>query len=121
MKVIYVDIDGTICTITPDNNYILAQPFPDRIEEINKLYDEGHEITYWTARGAISGRDWKTLTTEQLNEWGAKYHHLVVGNKPHFDMYICDKSVNSDDFFKYKQKTYSSGTIYGGPDYGFHL
>jgi len=27
----------------------------------------------------------------------------VVGTKPHFDMYICDKSFNSESFFHYKE------------------
>ena len=28
-----------------------AMPWWDRIAVINKLYDEGHDITYFTARG----------------------------------------------------------------------
>ena len=47
-----VDIDGTICTLTPDpKTYEDAKPWHDRIETINKLYDEGNHITYFTARG----------------------------------------------------------------------
>ena len=35
-----VDIDGTICTLTPDpKTYEDAEPWNDRIETINKLYD----------------------------------------------------------------------------------
>lgn len=36
---------------------------------------------------------------KQLKEWGYKYHHLSVGEKPHFDLYICDKSINSEEYF----------------------
>ena len=39
------------------------------------------------------------VTKKQLDEWGAKYHDLQVGNKPHFDVYICDKSHNADIWF----------------------
>ena len=40
-----VDIDGTICTLTPDpKTYEDAEPWNDRIETINKLYDEGNHI-----------------------------------------------------------------------------
>ena len=47
-----VDIDGTICTLTPDpKTYEDAEPWNDRIQTINKLYDEGNHITYFTARG----------------------------------------------------------------------
>ena len=120
-KKIFVDIDGTICSITKDNNYILAEPYPDRIKEINKLYDDGAEITYWTARGQVSGRDWEALTIEQLDNWGAKYHYVLVGRKPHFDLYICDKSINSETFFQ-KQKFHVTHTTYGDLENdGFHL
>ena len=46
-----VDIDGTICTPTVVRAYEKAQPWNDRIKTINKLYDEGNHITYFTARG----------------------------------------------------------------------
>ena len=105
-KIIYVDIDGTIShnPELPDFkdrrvDYAKANPMPHRIAKINELYDEGHEIHYWTARGCVSGTDYTELTEQQLLEWGAKYHKLHVGNKPHFDMYICDKSWNSESFF----------------------
>ena len=107
-----IDIDGTICD-TPfrlddahdadkSTHYSQATPHYSRIDVINDLYDKGHNITYWTARGSVSGEDFTELTRNQLEEWGCKYHHLVVGTKPHFDMYICDKSYNSESFFQYK-------------------
>ena len=39
-----IDIDGTICTPTIGRDYHKAEPWMDRIEVINKLYDEGKEI-----------------------------------------------------------------------------
>ena len=36
-----VDIDGTICTWEKDGCYENAQPFKNRIEVINRLYDDG--------------------------------------------------------------------------------
>ena len=71
-----------------------------QISHINKLYEEGHEITYWTARGTTTGIDWRLLTEQQLAEWGCKYHHLSVGEKPNYDILICDKAINSESFFK---------------------
>ena len=38
-----VDIDQTICStpvINGKNRYDLSKPYPDRIEKINKLYEE---------------------------------------------------------------------------------
>ena len=110
-KMIFVDVDGTICDNEQLPNfddqpmdYTKATPIPDRINHINELYDEGHHITYWTARGCRSGLDHRQLTIDQLRDWGCKYHDLQVGNKPHFDMYICDKSWNSESFFHYRER-----------------
>ena len=110
-KIIYVDVDGTICQNRDDLRdqdieaaYSDVKPYPDRISQINALYDEGHEIVYWTARGCKSGDDYTELTKQQFLEWGVKYHDLQVGNKPHFDMYICDKSFNSESFFHYRER-----------------
>jgi hypothetical protein len=100
-----VDIDGTICTNT-NGDYEKAQPFPERIQKINKLYDEGHTIVYLTARGMGRYKDnhlkahlefW-SLTNQQLNEWGAKHHRFIIG-KPSGDYYIDDKGVSDVDFF----------------------
>lgn len=100
MRKIYVDIDETICFYKGERDYNLAVPDKDRIEKINMMYDEGNEITYWTARGSVTKIDWYDVTKKQLKEWGCKYHNLSVGEKPHFDLYICDKVINSEDFFK---------------------
>ena len=42
-----VDIDGTICTpgTTEETRYTEALPIQDRIDRINKLYDEGHTLS----------------------------------------------------------------------------
>jgi len=94
----YVDIDGTICTSTK-GDYEKAEPFLNNIDTINKLYEEGNEVVYWTARGSTTGIDWTELTSKQLSEWGAKYHKLMLG-KPHYEVFICDKAINPKDFFK---------------------
>jgi len=97
---IFVDIDETICNndIKSKNvDYSLSRPNRKNIEVINKYYDEGHEITYWTARGASTGIDWRDLTEKQLLGWGVRYHYLLL-NKPHYDFYIDDKSINTGDW-----------------------
>ena len=97
---IYIDIDETICFYESERNYNLAKPDYDRIEKINKLYDEGHEITYYSARGSTTGIDWIETTKNQLTTWGCKFHNLSVGQKPPYDLLICDKAVNSEEYFK---------------------
>lgn len=99
--VIYVDIDETICSHSHTQgarDYSKASPIRDRIDKINKLYDEGHVIIYWTARGTVTGIDWTDLTKSQLQKWGAKHHDLKLG-KPAYDLFIDDKNINSERFF----------------------
>jgi hypothetical protein len=91
------DIDGTIFH-TPGSDYPNSQPIPHRIAIVNKLYEEGHQITFFTARGTTTGIDWRELTEAQLNQWGVRYHRLILG-KPHADLYIDDKGANDKHFF----------------------
>lgn len=103
-----IDIDGTICIPgkTNESRYTDAIPIKERIEKINKLYDDGHFITYLTARGmgtysnnvSMAIARWEEFTKFQLDLWGCKYHLLRLG-KPSGDYYIDDKGINSDDFF----------------------
>lgn len=95
---IYVDIDNTILD-TPSTDYKKSKPMKERIEKINQLYDDGNTIVYWTARGSVTGIDWSELTEKQLKEFGVKYHSLKMG-KPSYDLFIDDKNINSEDFFK---------------------
>lgn len=100
MKTVYVDIDLTICSgpieVNGVNLYNLATPYEKNIAKINKHYDEGHKIVYWSARGSVSGLDWRELTEQQLKTWGAKYHELSF-DKPSFDVLYDDKAFNLDD------------------------
>ena len=100
----YVDIDETICYYESGNkykerDYEKAIPIKENIKKVNKLFEEGNKIVYWTARGSLSGIDWCALTGKQLDKWGAKYHDYKVG-KPYYDVFICDKAINSKNFFK---------------------
>ena len=94
------DLDGTLCTNT-NGKYDEAEPFHDRIAIVNKLYDEGHHILIDTARGSTTGIDWTAVTKEQLNKWGTKYHTLRAGVKLTADLYIDDKGINADIYFKH--------------------
>lgn len=96
LKTICVDIDGVICENSVDHNYNEAIPDYGAIEKINNLYNMGHTIKYFTARGSSSGIDWKTVTEKQFNDWGVKYHKLIFG-KPSFDYVIDDKSVKLEE------------------------
>jgi len=94
---IYVDIDETICHYTEDRLYHLAIPLVENILKINNLYELGHTITYWTARGSVSKINYFVLTQNQLEQWGCKYHNLSVGEKPAYDLLICDKTKRIEE------------------------
>jgi hypothetical protein len=97
MKLIYVDIDETICYYEGNRNYSKALPIKKNIEKINNLYSDGNHIKYWTARGSVTGIDWYDITKDQLDSWGCKYHELSVGEKPPYDLLICDKTKRIEE------------------------
>lgn len=100
------DIDGTVC-LTDKNNYDDSKPIQERILLINKLYEQGNYIKFFTARGMSSKNgdikqvyeSYYDMTDKQLKSWGIKYHELILG-KPSADFYIDDKGINDVDFFR---------------------
>ena len=96
--IIYVDIDETICTSPEDRDYAKAVPILTNIEKCNTLYDKGHTIVYWTARGTGTGIDWRDVTEKQFKEWEVKYHKLEFG-KPVYDLFVDDKNMSAERFF----------------------
>ena len=91
------DIDGTIC-VTPGSDYPRSVPVAERIALVNSIYEQGHTVVFFTARGSTTGNDWRELTESQLAQWGVKYHELIMG-KPSADLYIDDKGRNDVEFF----------------------
>ena len=97
---VYVfDIDGTICSLVENADYKNAKPLKSRINKVNKLFEEGHTIKLFTARGTQTGIDWTKTTKLQLKEWSVQYHELIMNKKPHGDLYIDDKAINEENFF----------------------
>tara|TARA_R110000744_G_scaffold258584_1_gene373860 strand:- start:595 stop:915 length:321 start_codon:yes stop_codon:yes gene_type:complete len=105
MKYVF-DIDNTIC-YTIGSDYENSKPIKERIEKINKLYNEGHTVIFQTARGMGRSHDnqfaaismFYEFTLKQLNSWGVKFHGLFLG-KPSGDIYVDDKGSRDEDFFK---------------------
>jgi hypothetical protein len=106
-KTALVDIDETICFYPSRRAYDLAEPDLDNIKKINKLYDEGWKIIYWTARGGSEkskklGRCYYDFTWKQLESWGCKFHELCTGTKgdfikPPYDLVIDDKAKRIEE------------------------
>ena len=95
--IIYIDIDDTICNSPNKPDYNISYPIYKNIEKANKLFDAGHTIVYWTARGTMSGIDWRNITENQFKEWGVKYNDLKFG-KPYYDLFIDDKNLNTENW-----------------------
>ena len=81
MKIFIIDIDGTICEHIRNEDGIEkmrnAKPYPDVIKLVNKWYDEGNYICFFTARTS----EHEAVTREWLKKHGVMYHQLIC-NKP---------------------------------------
>ena len=95
-KTFVVDIDGVIASLVSNNDYTLSQPILENICIINRLYEAGHKIILFTARGSATGIDWENLTRSQMTEWNVHYHMLQFG-KPAADYYIDDRLITLEE------------------------
>jgi hypothetical protein len=112
-KTIAFDLDDVICYRSKGYEnlgplkYDYCESDPDVIQFINELYEEGHKIVIYTARGmtqfkgnvALIYSELYSKTIDQLNGWGLKYDQLVMG-KIHYDVLVDDKVMNSSDLTK---------------------
>jgi CMP-N-acetylneuraminic acid synthetase len=108
-KVFCFDIDGIMAKIVPNNRYELAEQLPDNIRAINFLYEQGHQILLFTARGSATGIDWTEVTRKQLDRWGVKYHKLFFG-KPAADYYVDDKLITMEQIKTFISKSHASSS-----------
>lgn len=102
-KIIYVDIDGILChsniIVDDELDYNFSVPILENIAKVNELYKK-NKIVIYTARGKrTEKKNWQLFTMKQLKEWGVKYHNITF-DKPHFDLLIDDKSLNSMEEIK---------------------
>jgi CMP-N,N'-diacetyllegionaminic acid synthase len=88
-----IDIDGTICH-SSDLDYSVAEPIESAVTKIRELKQQGHYVILFTARGTMSGIDWRPVTELQLESWGVPYDELHFG-KPAADIYIDDKGLTA--------------------------
>ena len=73
-----IDIDGTICDDIPNEEpqrMLTAAPYPDALEILNKWYDEGNIITFFTSRT----EEHRDYTETWLAKHGFKYQGLLMG------------------------------------------
>jgi hypothetical protein len=78
VKNFLIDIDGTICEDIPNEEperMLTAEIYPDALETVNKWYDEGHIITFFTSRTEAH----REYTEIWLDKYGFKYHGILFG------------------------------------------
>jgi len=109
-KVIAFDIDDTLVSRPSELShlgkfkYLHCTPLQDNINICNSLYDAGHTIILYTARGMTSFNgdvmrvyaELYDMTEKQMNEFGIKFHKLVLG-KINYNLLIDDKAINTDE------------------------
>ena len=98
VKNFLIDIDGTVCDDIPNEEperMISVMPFPDALKIINKWFEEGHSIYFFTSRT----EEHRAVTEAWLNKNGFKYHGIIFG-KPRGGNYhwIDDRSVKATRF-----------------------
>ncbi len=73
-----IDIDGTICDDIPNEEperMATAKLYPDALETLNRWYDDGNLICFFTSRTEIH----REVTEKWLKDNGFKYHSLLMG------------------------------------------
>jgi uncharacterized HAD superfamily protein len=73
-----IDIDGTICDDIPNEEperMATAELYPEALETLNKWFDEGHQICFFTSRL----EEHREVTEVWLKENGFKYQSLLMG------------------------------------------
>lgn len=79
-KIWLIDIDGTICDDIPNETpelFATAAVYPDALVQVNKWYDRGDTVYFFTARLG----EHRDVTEEWLHNNGFRYHGILF-NKP---------------------------------------
>lgn len=73
-----IDIDGTITDDIPNEEperMANCKPYEGARDILNKWYDEGHVLTFFTSRT----EDHREVTEQWLEKHGFKYHGMLMG------------------------------------------
>ena len=96
-----IDIDGTICDDIPNEEperMGTCLPYPDALKMLNKWYDEGHIITFFTSRT----EEHREVTEMWLAKHNFKYHGILFGKPRGGNYHWIDNHIVKATRFKGK-------------------
>jgi hypothetical protein len=96
-----IDIDGTICDDVPNEEperMGLVLPYTDALRMLNKWFDEGHVIYFFTSRTEAH----REITEEWLNRHNFKYHGILFGKPRGGNYHWIDNHIVKATRFKGK-------------------
>lgn len=96
-----IDIDGTITDDVPNEEperMGTCLPYPDALKILNKWYEEGHIITFFTSRT----EDHREVTEMWLKKHNFKYHGLLMGKPRGGNYHWIDNHIVKATRFKGK-------------------
>ena len=101
VKNFMIDIDGTICDDIPNEEperMGTCLPYIDALNMLNKWYDEGHIITFFTSRTEAH----REVTTNWLDKHGFRYHGILFGKPRGGNYHWIDNHIVKATRFKGK-------------------
>ena len=101
VKNFLIDIDGTICDDIPNEEperMATAVPYPDAQKILNKWYEEGHIIFFFTSRTEAH----RKVTEAWLEKHNFKYHGMLMGKPRGGNYHWIDNHIVKATRFKGK-------------------
>ncbi|MGB3548783.1 MAG: phosphoheptose isomerase [Saprospiraceae bacterium] len=101
VKNFLIDIDGTICDDIPNEEperMGTCLPYPDALRILNKWYEEGHIITFFTSRTEAH----REITEMWLDKHGFKYQGMLMGKPRGGNYHWIDNHIVKATRFKGK-------------------
>jgi len=101
VKNFLIDIDGTVCDDIPNEEperMSTCLPYPDALRIVNKWYEDGHIITFFTSRT----EEHREVTEEWLNRHNFKYHGMLMGKPRGGNYHWIDNHIVKATRFKGK-------------------
>jgi hypothetical protein len=87
-QALLIDIDGTVLRhrTSCEIKHTKQKPLKNAVKWVNKKFDEGYGIFFFTSRLPSERQDTEAL----LDKYGFKYHEVIFGKPYAYNIYIID-------------------------------